>query len=150
MGREVRRVPADWKHPKDSEDDSYIPLYNDYGEALEEFRANIEKMGLGEALDYHEGGPVSENYMPNWPEGECTHYQMYEDTTEGTPISPPMPDPESLARWLVDNNTSAFASDTASYEAWLNIVKGGWAPSMVIIDGQIMSGVEAMKNRNQR
>ena len=144
MGREVRRVPVDWEHPKKYGKDSLEPLYDGYGEALKGFRADVEKMGLGKALDWHGGGPVSEKYMPDWPEAERTHYQMYEDTSEGTPISPPMPDPESLARWLVDNKASAFAGNPASYEAWLNIAKSGWAPSMVVTGGHIMSGVEAM------
>ncbi len=144
MGREVRRVPADWDHPKKYGRDSLEPLYDGYGEALEEFRANIEKTGLGKALDYHGGGPVSESYMPGWPEAERTHFQMYEDTTEGTPISPPMPDPESLARWLVENNASAFGGRTASYDHWLVMARSGWAPSMVMTDGKIISGVEAI------
>ena len=142
MGREVRRVPADWKHPEDC--GRLKPLFDGYNSALENFRDDVEKMGLGKALDYHGGGPVSENYMPDWPEAERTHYQLYEDTTEGTPISPPMPDPESLARWLADNNASALGSDTASYDAWLGIAKGGYAPSMVVVGGRTMSGVEAM------
>ena len=34
MGRELRKVPANWEHPKD-EDGKYHPMYNQYyGDAL--------------------------------------------------------------------------------------------------------------------
>ena len=63
--------------------------------------------------------PLEEEFMPLWPAEEATHYMMYEDTTEGTPISPAFETPELLARWLVDNKASSFAYSTASYESWL-------------------------------
>ncbi len=34
--------------------------------------------------------PDHRDYMPSWKPSECTHYQMYETTTEGTPISQPL------------------------------------------------------------
>lgn len=40
--------------------------------------------------------PDASDYMPDWPEAERTHYQMYENTSEGTPISPVMATPEDL------------------------------------------------------
>jgi len=83
--------------------------------------------------------------MPDWPEGEATHYMMYEDTSEGTPISPAFATPEELAQWLVDNNASAFAGARASYEAWLRVARGGWACSAVLHNGVLESGVEALK-----
>lgn len=71
--------------------------------------------------------------MPEWKPEERTHYQMYEDTTEGTPISPVMESPEALARWLVDNRASVFGMGTqASYEQWLWLCNGGWAPDLVV------------------
>lgn len=82
-------------------------------------------------------------YTPNWSEGECTHLQMYETTSEGTPISPVMETPEELAQWLVDNEDSAFGEETASYEAWLATIQRGWS-SGAIIDSKLgfMSRVE--------
>lgn len=72
---------------------------------------------------------------------------MYETTSEGTPISPAFATPEELAQWLVDNNASAFADQTASYEAWLRIACGGYAPSAVMTFGSgMVSGVEALKD----
>lgn len=91
--------------------------------------------------------PNESDYMPSWPAHERTHCMMYESTSEGTPLSPAFATPEELAKWLVDNKASAFAGETASYEAWLRIARGGYAPSAVSINGGgLMSGVEALKD----
>lgn len=165
MGREVRRVPADWQHPR-REDGSYQPMCERSYEAevaeWVEGRAMWLK-GLRESYDpppaskwepiaeeycgltwtdWHGGYPDERYYMPSWPEAERTHFQMYESTTEGTPISPVFATPEELARWLVDNEASAFGNETATYEQWLAVCKGGYAPSMVIENGVSKSGVE--------
>ena len=86
--------------------------------------------------------PEEKDYMPDWFEEEKTHFQMYEDTTEGTPISPIMPDPESLAHWLADNKASAFGDMTATYEQWLNTIKKGWAVGAILDKNGFKSGVE--------
>jgi hypothetical protein len=75
------------------------------------------------------------------PAGEG--WQMWETTSEGSPISPVMPTPELLAGWLVRNNASAFGGEGASYVAWMGMIKAGWAPSAVGGSSGIVSGVEA-------
>lgn len=153
MGREVRMVPADWEHPK--KNGRYVPLFDDLVGHLRELAQwergfvadykggwKAKDPSDGSAEDYF--GPTHvEEYMPVWPPEACTHLQMYETTTEGTPISPPMPTAEDLARWLADNGASAFASDTATYEQWLSACRRGSAPSACIAGGVMMSGVEA-------
>ena len=146
MGREVRRVPADWQHPK-NEYDRYKPLYP--GERYEAnatgFMEKANAEGLQEAIDLYGQAPDQNDYMPNWPVSERTHYMMYEDTSEGTPISPAFATPEELARWLADTGASSVGSATASYEGWLRVAKGGWAPSAVSIGGgPLVSGVDAL------
>ena len=75
------------------------------------------------------------------PEGEG--YQLWETTSEGSPQSPIFKIPEDLARWLFDNKVSAFASQTCSYEQWLNFIRGpGWAPSAISDKNGLHSGVE--------
>lgn len=165
MGREIRRVPANWEHPKNTEG-NYIPLMDGFNKRLanwEEENAQWQKgMQRGYGRDEaawvpmdpkNIGTPFSEwdgerpdqkDYMPDWPEAERTHLQMYEDTSEGTPISPVCATPEECARWLADNNASAFGRSTATYEQWLATCKAGWAPSMIFGGGKGMrSGVEA-------
>jgi hypothetical protein len=89
--------------------------------------------------------PHRDDYMPDWPPEQRTHLMMYEDTSEGTPISPAFETPEALAQWLVDNKASAFGSDTGTYDGWLRVANGGYAPSMVFTpaDG-LKSGVDAL------
>jgi hypothetical protein len=112
------------------------------------FPYNEEEIAEGLRDGWLSGEPP--NYglpiMPQWPEEERTHWQMYEDTSEGTPISPVMESPEALARWLVDNGASAFADQTASYEAWLATIRRGFAPSMIISGGRMQSGVEGLRD----
>jgi len=174
MGREVRMVPADWQHPKEWSDyrreERYVPLYkstgNAFAEADAEWSEGWEQWQKGFAKNYGEGGewrpkepdeigrqytwyagrrPSPDDYMPNWPQEQRTHLMMYENTSEGTPISPAFATPEELARWLADNNASAFGGEGASYEAWLRVCKGGYAPSAVFTVGKgLESGVTAL------
>lgn len=79
------------------------------------------------------------------PSGEG--FQLWENTSEGSPLSPVFENPEDLAKWLADNKASSFGSHTESYETWLKFIMGsGWAPSMVVTDGQLMSGVEGLSD----
>lgn len=40
MGRELRRVPQNWEHPK--ENDKYVPIHNEfYGDAFSEWLDTI-------------------------------------------------------------------------------------------------------------
>lgn len=160
MGRQVRRVPADWEHPKEFNayrgEETYKPLYDrNWSEAAQQWDRDREAWEAGARPSYADGvtddfpfdqwegqRPYSGDYMPNWPAEQRTHFMMYEDTTEGTPISPAFETPQELAQWLADNGASSFGSSTATYEQWLPICEGGWAPSMVMAEGKLMSGVE--------
>jgi hypothetical protein len=167
MGREVRMVPPGWEHPKD-EKGKYIPLFDGcYAETAADWdegwtawqRGEIENYGAGpkwkpkceDALkcsrytEWAGSRPSPDDYMPEFPEGTATMLMMYEDTSEGTPISPAFATPEELARWLADTGASAFGGMTASYEQWLATCKSGRAVSAVVDvgTGRMMSGVEA-------
>lgn len=169
MGREVRRVPAGWRHPQYEPWESgkgFIPLMRGpYSKRAAEWDHEADAWSRGMSVnfatreerpksetelqyekleDWDSPRPVASEYMPEWPEAECTHMVMYEDTSEGTPISPAFETPEELARWLADNGASSFGSSTATYEQWLPICRGGWAPSMVMEGNRLMSGVEFM------
>ena len=154
MGREVRRVPKNWEHPKD-ENGNYIPLLPNFDTRLKNWEEENAMWQKGLRRNYVDDSyvektedeinmpfeewdgekPVASNYMPVWAESEKTHIQMYENTTEGTPISPVMESPESLAKWLTDNNASAFGGMTATYEQWLNTCNRGWTVGMVLENG---------------
>lgn len=163
MGREVRMVPKDWEHPR-RENGSFQPMYNrDYETEFDEWLEEKKQWKNGLQKDWLNGGfklkddeyknipfeewsgaaPDSKYYIPKWKPEERTHYMMYEDTSEGTPISPAFPTPEELAKWLAENNASCFADMTATYEEWLSMIKGsGYSVAMVAHDGIIESGVK--------
>ncbi len=73
-------------------------------------------------------------------------WQMWETTSEGSPISPVFATPEELAGWLANTKASSMGSNTATYEQWMGMIVGpGWAMSMVGIPGVgLVSGVEAV------
>lgn len=179
MGREVRMVPADWRHPQYTPWDApgdyavgrFKPLFDGgYAKAAADWAEEKAQWDAGYKRDY--GGPSKwapkgddhncsfeewcgeepqpDRYMPEWPADQRTHLMMYETTSEGTPISPAFATPEELARWLADNGASSFGRMTASYEEWLSVARGGWAPSMVIAGGVLMSGVEALADATKK
>jgi len=143
MGREVRKVKEGWEHPK-RENGRYEPLMSGYAEDYTRFMEILNKDGLQAALD-EMSAPDINNYMPEWTDEEKTMLMMYEDTSEGTPISPAFKTPEELARWLADNNASAFGDMTATYEQWLSMCNRGWAMSAVYdTTNGMQSGVAAL------
>lgn len=174
MGREVRRVPADWQHPKQHVPDYvagriveiYKPLYpgEQYQPSVDEWDDECAKWKAGWRPDHFDDPesrvmcyeqwagqrPHRDDYMPNWPADQLTHLMMYETTSEGTPISPAFETPEELARWLSDNNASAFAGMPASYESWLRVAQGGYAPSAIYTpETGLVSGVDALSGESR-
>jgi len=122
MGRELRMVPPDWQHPRDAKRGSLIPLLN--RDVLE---YQNEETPEDERVD-------EADLMPDFGD-TATHFCMYEDTSEGTPISPVFGTREELARWLADNGASVFADMTISYEDWLAVIEKG-SPGMIIGGGK--------------
>jgi hypothetical protein len=86
----------------------------------------------------------------NWeqtepPAGEG--YQIWETVSEGSPISPVFADPQELAEWMHNSQVEEYGEDygeVVSTEGWFKFITGpGWAPSAIIRDGQMLSGVQA-------
>ena len=150
MGREVRRVPAKYKHPTDDITGKFRPLFDgrDYQNDHDNFMKLIVKDGLQAALDYMHP-PNKDDYMNNFDASLNTHFMMFEDTSEGTPISPAFETPEELARWLADNGASAFGGMKGTYEGWLRTAQGGYTPSMIISEGVLESGVDGFKAQSK-
>jgi hypothetical protein len=74
------------------------------------------------------------------PAGEG--WQLWETISEGSPISPVFATPEGLAKWL--SRSKSWGACETSYERWLAFLTGpGWAPSLVVENGEVMDGVEA-------
>lgn len=165
MGREIRRVPPNWEHPKKERFDmrsgrrveGYQPLYDEpFAPAMREWIQNWEAWEAGthedfakhsaecpNYWDWSSGPPDPLYYRPNWKDGEATWYQVYETVSEGTPVSPPFATQDELVDYLVangdfwDQKRGDAPWDRASAEKFVKC--SGWAPSMVIDNGQILT-----------
>lgn len=82
--------------------------------------------------------PLLPEQMPQWDEDEKTHFQMHEDTSEGTPKSPPMESKEALAQWCVDNEVSIFAGRLASYDEWMTVIEGKPFYPVIYVDADFI------------
>ena len=142
MTFEVRRVLAGWKHPKDSKG-RYIPLFDgtDFTKETAEWDEGAAKWAQGlrrtnplsgwvpkpddgdTYADWAGTRPDPKHYMPVWPEASCTQIMMYENITEGTPVSPAFDTPESLALWLSENLKDGSRNRMPSFKQWLGIIR---------------------------
>ncbi len=133
MGRELRRVPIDWEHPKDAQG-HYDPHYNQtYIEAVAEWEAertaflnDPEEQARADMPfeEWYGSHPKQEYYRPEWPVGTATAYQVYETVSEGTPVSPVCKSESDLRKWLIAQGHSAIAVD--------KFIECKWAPSVVM------------------
>jgi len=133
MGREIRRVPPNWEHPREqcrhspwaggcADGKSHggkclKPLYDrSFSEAAAEWKEGFLSWERGERPEYcgdesketefweYEGQPPErDSYRPEWKEGEATWFQVYETVSEGTPVSPAFATREELVEYLVKN-----------------------------------------------
>lgn len=126
MGREIRRVPADWKHPKVSQFDyrtrkkikTFQPMFDrpfaqEAREWMEKAIAWYEDKMPADEFEYKAkhpfywqwaGNPPDPKcYRPDWPEGTATHYQVYETVSEGTPVTPHFATKAELIDYLVEH-----------------------------------------------
>jgi hypothetical protein len=146
MGREIRRVPKGWQHPTDEKGEPHPLFDQDYETAMSEWWEKhlawlrgdhpdlIEDPTLKEGYPFYamwNGGPPDVEYYrrEKWADEEATCYVMYENVSEGTPITPAFETKEALVDHLVSVGTSwgqKYSRDAAE-----RFVKAGWAPSFV-------------------
>lgn len=127
MGREIRRVPAGWEHPKDARGHFYPLCDKDLETALKDWAEYDDSN--------EEDRPNPAYYRPSWTNEERTHYQVYEDVSEGTPVSPVFATEEEVVNWLV---TYQGHSERAARE----FVHRGYAFSMLMTNGVIYQGID--------
>jgi hypothetical protein len=154
MGREIRRVPPNWEHPKfdpsevryEWQRDAYKPLMEGYAEAKAGFEKMQAEKGLQEAIDYYGQAPDVNDYVPDWTEAEATWFQVYETVSEGSPVTPPFATREELVEYLVQHGDFWRQKDGSgghsrkSAEAF--VMGDGWVPSMVMENGKITIGID--------
>lgn len=157
MGREIRRLPPNWEHPKRS-DGSYQPMYDsNYIEECEEWLKGLyefeEKKKLG-ALDakcqyYWEywGGFPDEEYYHSYKAEDATWFQLYETVSEGTPLTPPFATEDELIDYLVEHGDFWYKKPFEREVAEKFVKRDQWAPSMIFdkSTGTMYSGIECSK-----
>jgi hypothetical protein len=167
MGREIRKVPAKWEHPKrnryNKENNDFEPLMDDYVGSLKYYKDSVDNfinymteiVQKGKVKVYDKvwedpkqlytylteddqmSPPDINDYMPS---GEW--YQLYENVSEGTPLTPAFEKPEELVEWLVNNKD--YWDHQWTREQAEAMVKAGYAPSMVVSNGKIYKAEESL------
>lgn len=156
MGREIRRVPPNWEHPKYTSDDTpyenrvgeYRPLFDEaYEHAAQEWIKNFDLWRRGkhksQPCSYskyyweYDGPPDEEACRPAFIQ-KPTWYQVYETVSEGTPVTPPFETPQELVDYL--STCGDFWDQTRRNGPWSRanaeqFVKAGFAMTAVIIQG---------------
>lgn len=143
MGRELRRVIASWEHPKKDNGKYYPLLGRSFKEELSEWKKEKKQWDSGLVSDFNGGWekkdkedlkmsfeeyngekPIESDYMPEWKEEEKTHIQLYENTSEGTPLSPVFhKDDFELLCQYAEKNATTFADFKVTKEEWMQMLK---------------------------
>lgn len=71
----------------------------------------------------------------NAGEEACTAFQIYENVSEGTPVSPVFATPAEMSRWLVDQGYEQAAADA--------FIAQGFAPLLVVSPDAVVDGIAA-------
>ncbi len=150
MGREIRKVPPNWEHPKTDRysDDSYQPMYDrTFATEATEWKAAFAKWEAGERPEHCTGhyrdveywewdqAPPDRSYYRPYSDEEATWFQVYETVSEGTPVTPPFATKEELVDYLAthgdfwDQKRGHGPWDRANAEKFVGV---GWAPSLIV------------------
>lgn len=123
MGRELRRVPPNWKHPVrehttlNGTKGDLQPMYDEHfddcfsewlkefdryrNNSLTEFERKCYPNGLSEWLN-DEGLPPDPKYYRPYVDADAIWFQIYETVSEGTPVTPPFETEKELIDYLVE------------------------------------------------
>jgi hypothetical protein len=159
MGREIRRVPKDWVHPQmvskyyGSEGQMVDrPMYEQtYESAMDEWIRNYQLWRIGQHPDQLDGSAKDCKTFQQWegtpPDAEyyntfydpndpavATHYQIYQNVSEGSPVSPVFETLEEMETWLISQGHSEKAAK--------GFCRTGYAPAMIMGPGFIKSGID--------
>lgn len=171
MGREIRRVPANWQHPTYrtmrarpgfyGEIETLKPLFDrDFAKEAAEWDAEKAAWDRGERPDsfdaarygaisfedWHGERPDSEWYVNYDVNGDLPWWQMYETVSEGTPVTPAFATPEELIDFLAttgEQYENGEGSGPWERERAEQFVRNErWFPSFVSVGGGPLQGVK--------
>lgn len=148
MGREVKRIHIDFDlfERGSEESDTWKGYLLDEVKCLLCNNKKKNLKGKECPLCYGEGTVSPQVGPPKGYDWEKTNgYQIWQDVSEGGPVSPVFLKPEDLAKWMVENDDSVTRDTT--YKAWLKFIKEeSSAPSMISNERGLQSGVAALNN----
>ena len=89
--------------------------------------------------EWHGKRPSESNdwYRPAWDAAEMTHYQIYENVSEGTPITPKFASLGELREHLVTVGDDWSHGVPYTPQAADNLLGHGYAPTMMLIGGEL-------------
>lgn len=166
MGREIRRVPPNWKHPQVKNphtgrmedqsmyDETFEKRFAGWLVEFDRIRAGdltadereYYPRGLGDWLK--DETPPDPNYYRPWADEEATWWQVWQTVSEGTPVSPPFATQEELIDYLATHGDfwdQKRGDDPWGREAAERFVKAGWAPSFIagprigVVEGKLIA-----------
>lgn len=170
MSREIRRVPAEWEHPRDSSghfralhDETFEAASREWWEKAKQWHERPEELEGSDRKwqkkypwywEWSGGSPDEESYRPVFT-SEPTHYQIYETVSEGSPCSPVFASLDEMIEWmtqpidrsLTDYNRGAdwqCMQGRALESAKAFCGAGSSVGSFVISDGKFTDGVDAV------
>lgn len=134
MGRELRRVPMDFDYPLNTVWYGYFMNYvpntcmsvkdREYCESCKEYARikgiEISDYGCPNYNDYFSEVTEKLKSLCEPPKGEG--YQLWETTSEGSPVSPVFKTLDELCEWCQDNATT-LADFKASKEEWKQMLE---------------------------
>lgn len=134
MGRELKRVPLDFDYPLNKVWYGYfMNTVTTCHSSNHEYCINCKRMaeikgvkitsyGCPDFETYFEEVNKKLNELCEAPIGEG--YQLWETTSEGSPVSPVFDTLEKLCEWC-EVNATTFGSFRASKEEWMSMLSGG-------------------------
>lgn len=152
MGREIRKVPKNWDHPKSERyPERYQPLLDIYyPDASKKWMDNAVLWSKGihpNQVDYcdyyweYESVPDHE-YCRNYKDEDAVWFQVYETVSEGTPVTPPFETEAELVDYLVENGDfwdQRRGDGPWSMENAESFIGVGFALSAVISNGVMLA-----------
>lgn len=153
MGREIRMVPPNWSHPRGGKgqlqpmfDHTFEDSAKVWKDGFAEWESGVRPSycsAENRSLQYWEWAgepPADRTYYRPWSDEEATWYQLWETVSEGTPLTPPFATKQELADHLAVNGDSWYNAPWGKEKAETFVFGDGWAPSLVVIDGVVLSG----------
>lgn len=167
MGREIRKVPANWQHPVTEDHYGRMrkqPMYDRaFEDAFSEWLAEFGRFRAGKLTDdertwyplglaswlAEDGRPPEPAYYRPWKREDATWFQVWENVSEGTPVTPPFATKAELVDYLVKNGDEWDQNRGQggwSRKAAEQFVKDEYAPSLIVM--QDASGVKIHEPRD--